>query len=146
MNQTGVLKAKYICVDDSNWLEKTDNVLNYALDCIYSQVSSINLIESNLHYAYKVDANNWIGTTFSRYACGEEILKWSAYALNLTFTTQAECNRNTEPEPGYRQGLKCVISKEFLRLNMFKLNRVLLNTRADLYPIPYGLYIKYTCN
>ena len=102
-------------------------------------------METSLNFARLIDTNNWQNQDYMRVDCNQEVFKWSALKLNFTFTMQQECDRNTNKNPGYRQGAKCLITKKFLTTNMFKANRFVLETRGDLYPIPYSIYIKYVC-
>ena len=141
----GLTKEKYICVDDLNWLDNTDNTFPYELDCVYNEISSINLAEVGIHFASLVDTNSWQNLDYARVDCNQEIFKWSALKLNYTFTLQQECDKNTTKTPGFRLGAKCLITKKFLLANIFKANRFILETRRDIYPIPYAIYIKYIC-
>lgn len=136
----------YLCIDDVNFLERSDSVLPYELDCIYDGISSINLIEASLHFTNKINQYYWIDSKYNRIDCNGETRLWSTYRMNFTFTTQQECDRNTNRLPGFRKGAKCIISKNFLRTNMFRTNRFLLETRSDLYPIPFSFEIRYACN
>ncbi len=74
------------------------------------------------------------------------MIDWSAYRLNYTFTIQQECTNSLfKVNVGYNQGVKCILRKNFLRSELFKLNRRVLQYEQYAYPIPYGLSIYYSC-
>lgn len=139
-------RFRYVCIDDPNWLEKGDQLLNYELDCVFNGVSSINIADAMLYHSGKTDVGTWLVTTYARFECNSEMPKWAGWNSNITFSIQSECDRNLIRISGYRQGAKCTITKNFLKSNIFKINRNILETRGDIWPYPYGLAIRYTCN
>jgi hypothetical protein len=135
-----------MCIDDANFLDKPESSFPYELDCVYNGISAINLVEANLHFAYKIDVGFWVNSDFPRFDCNEEMFGWSGYRVNLTYTMQQECDTTLAKSAGIRRGARCVIRKYFLENEFFKINRFVLETRSDVYPIPYGVNIIYTCN
>lgn len=141
-----ITRVNNICIDDVNWLDSTDATLAYELDCAYDSISSINIMDAVLHFATKVDQYTWENNGYVRVDCNGETERWSSLRLNYTFTTQNECDRYTYRVAGFRKGVKCNISKNFLRSTMFRTNRFILETRNDIFPVPYSFQIRYACN
>lgn len=140
-----MVKSKWICIDDVNWVEKSEQTLPFDLDCLYQGVSAISVVRSILYHSFKIDIPSWVNSAFSRADCTDEIIRWSTYQLNLTYTIQTECDNNLQRNPGLRQGVRCILTKNYLRREIFKMNRLVLETRKDIYPYAYGLNVIYTC-
>ncbi len=139
-------KTKHICFDDTNWYDYSDLVQGYELDCIYQEISSINLIEASALFTTKVSTDYWFGLNFEKLNCETEINNWKALSLNYTYTTQKECDSTLVKIAGFRQGAFCRIGKEFLRANIFKTQKFLMESKPHIYPYPYGFLIRYSCN
>lgn len=139
------MKSKWICIDDVNWAEKSEQSYPFDLDCQYQSVSTIRVQQSILYHSFKIDIPSWINTAFSRADCNDEIIRWSTYRLNLTYTIQTECDDNLQRNPGLNQGVRCVLTKAYLKREIFKLNRLVLETRNDIFPYAYGLNVQYSC-
>lgn len=116
------------------------------MDCRYNDVSSINLLEASLHYTTYVNENSWKNSNYPKIDCVGETYKWSALKLNYTYSTQKECDKFLTKEPGFRKGATCLLTKNYLITNLFKLNRYVLEVLSDVYPIPFSFQIKYVCS
>ena len=143
----GLILSKYICVDDENWNVNSDATLGYTLDCAYYSTALITIKEAFLHYTAKRSINDWYSTLYARHDCNDnELQKWSAVKLNYTYLVQQECtNTLYRVSVGYNQGVKCMLRKEFLKANMFKVDRQVLQYYPAAYPIPYALTVLYSC-
>lgn len=136
----------HICYDDLNWLDQNEFEQTYKLDCVYQEISSINLIEASALFAHKVSVSYWNSITYEKVDCASDIFAWDAFKLNYTYTAQQECDRTLNKVSGFRQGASCRMEKGFLQSTIFKTQRYILESRHDIYPYPYGLTIRYSCN
>jgi hypothetical protein len=125
----------------------TDATLGYKLDCSYYGTSSITVREAILHFTSKQSEGAWRDSyRFERPNCDDNLAQYSAFRLNLTFTIQQECTSTLyKVTVGYNQGVQCLLRKEFLKANLFKLNRQVLQYETYAYPLPYALHVIYSC-
>jgi hypothetical protein len=143
----GIRLRRNICADDENWQVNTDATLGYKLDCGYYGTSTIIVREAILHFTGKQSEGTWRdGYRFERPNCDDSLGQYSAFRLNLTYTIQQECTSTLyKVTVGYNQGVQCLLRKEFLKANLFKLNRQVLQYETYAYPLPYGLHVIYSC-
>jgi hypothetical protein len=103
--------------------------------------------DATLHFPYKFSEGGWRATNFEHWTCDESgVAVWSAFRLNLTYTIQQECTTTMyKVTNGFNQGVQCLLRKEFLKANIFKLNRQVLQYDTGAYPFPFALVVKYGC-
>lgn len=140
-----MVTSKWICIDSTEWLFNADQSLPFDLDCMYQGISAVKILQSILYYPFVINPSAWVNSVYSRPDCTDEVLRWSVYGVNLTYTIQKQCDDHVQRNPGLQQGLRCIITKYFLRHDIFNINRYLLQTRGDIYPYAFGLNIIYTC-
>ena len=133
-----------ICNEGPRWLG-TASVNDYKLTCLYDNITRINVTEASLNFVKDTSIADWNNQDFEHYDCDDEFL--ADLRLNFTYTIQRACDANKTQLvlPDGWSGLECAIDKEFLRSNIFRLNRYVMATYSDIFPLPFSMHITYAC-
>lgn len=122
-----------------------DDLINgYQLECFFKPLKEIKIIEGSAILTFKKNEGSWLNENFPRESC--ELRNPKETRINLTYSTQVECDRTLTRIIPFDQGGFCRITKEFLVNEIFKTQTFVLQTNNHVYPFPYGFLIRYTCS